>query len=406
MPRDIFGNYTLPALNPVVTGTTIASAWANNTLNDIATALTASLSIDGSVTTAKLADNSVTTNKLAANAVTTPDILDANVTLPKIDQNLMQGVSNPNYLVNGALQWYQGGITFTSGTGARYVADQVCEKSVGTTYTCNRIAFTPGTSPPVQDAQAYIETVVTSVNSAANYCNLNFPIESVRILAGQSVTFSFWANVSVNNAIAVSVLQNFGTTGSPSTAVETYIQQISLVAASGWARYSCTFTMPSVSGKTLGTDSSSDFTCIRIWMDSNTGTSSLTGALGQHSGTYRFWGVKLEAGSVMTAFTIPDVYLEQLRCYRFLVNRESSSGFQPLIFSGNVTSGQLYYCHSIFPAQMRTTPSMVYVQFGTANLATGTGTSSPWGTELSLTATGTGAAIWSGAFAADARYVV
>jgi len=395
----------LPALNPVVTGTTIASAWANNTLNDIATALTASLSIDGSVTTAKLASNSVTTAKILDANVTTSKILDANVTLPKIDQNLMQGISNPNYIINGAMQWYQGGTTFTSGTGARYVADQVCEKSVGTTYTCNRIAFTPGTSPPMQDAQAYIETVVTSVNSAANYCNLNFPIESVRTLAGQSVTFSFWSNVSVNNAVAVSVLQNFGTTGSPSTAVETYIQQISLVAASGWARYSCTFTMPSISGKTLGTDGN-DFLCVRIWMDSNTGTSSLTGALGQHSGTYRFWGIKLEAGSVMTSYIVPNVASEQLLCYRFLINRENAAGFQPLFFTGNVTSGQGYYATSTFPVQMRSTPSVNYAQFGATNLATATGTSSQWGTALGLTATGTGTGLWSGAFLADSRFVV
>ncbi len=41
--RDGSGNYTLPAGNPVVTGTPIASSWANQTLGDIRDALTASL---------------------------------------------------------------------------------------------------------------------------------------------------------------------------------------------------------------------------------------------------------------------------------------------------------------------------------------------------------------------------
>ena len=41
------GTYTLPAGNPVVTGTTVSSTWANNTLNDIAAALTASIANDG-----------------------------------------------------------------------------------------------------------------------------------------------------------------------------------------------------------------------------------------------------------------------------------------------------------------------------------------------------------------------
>lgn len=47
MSRNGSGTYTLPAGNPVVTGTTIASTWANNTLSDIATALTGSLASDG-----------------------------------------------------------------------------------------------------------------------------------------------------------------------------------------------------------------------------------------------------------------------------------------------------------------------------------------------------------------------
>lgn len=74
MPRDVNGVYTLPAGNPVVTGTTITSTWGNTTLSDIATALTQSLSVDGSVTAAKLATNSVTTNKIADGNVTSAKI--------------------------------------------------------------------------------------------------------------------------------------------------------------------------------------------------------------------------------------------------------------------------------------------------------------------------------------------
>lgn len=44
MPRNPSGIYSLPAGNPVVTLTTVSSAWANNTLADIAAALTDSLS--------------------------------------------------------------------------------------------------------------------------------------------------------------------------------------------------------------------------------------------------------------------------------------------------------------------------------------------------------------------------
>lgn len=47
MARNGSGTYSLPAGNPVVTGTTISSTWANTTLSDIATALTNSLAKDG-----------------------------------------------------------------------------------------------------------------------------------------------------------------------------------------------------------------------------------------------------------------------------------------------------------------------------------------------------------------------
>jgi hypothetical protein len=47
MARNGAGTYTLPAGNPVTTGTTISSSWANNTLNDIASGLTTSLAYDG-----------------------------------------------------------------------------------------------------------------------------------------------------------------------------------------------------------------------------------------------------------------------------------------------------------------------------------------------------------------------
>ena len=46
MSRNGSGTYSLPSGNPVVTGTTISSTWANNTLTDIATALSGLASVD------------------------------------------------------------------------------------------------------------------------------------------------------------------------------------------------------------------------------------------------------------------------------------------------------------------------------------------------------------------------
>jgi len=47
MSRNGSGTFSLTSGNPVVTGTTISSTWANTTLSDIANGLTQSISADG-----------------------------------------------------------------------------------------------------------------------------------------------------------------------------------------------------------------------------------------------------------------------------------------------------------------------------------------------------------------------
>lgn len=67
MARNGSGTYSLPAGNPVVTGTTISSATTNTTLSDIATALTQSIAADGQTpVTANIPMNSKKITGLAA----------------------------------------------------------------------------------------------------------------------------------------------------------------------------------------------------------------------------------------------------------------------------------------------------------------------------------------------------
>lgn len=68
MPRNGSGVYTLPSGNPVEPGTTIDSAWANDTLEDIANELTNSLSRTGAggmIAPFRIADGNVTAPGLA-----------------------------------------------------------------------------------------------------------------------------------------------------------------------------------------------------------------------------------------------------------------------------------------------------------------------------------------------------
>jgi hypothetical protein len=69
MSRNGSGTYTLPAGNPVVTGTTISTTWANNTLNDLAAAMTDSVAADGQ--TPMTGDLDLNSNKIVNLAVGT-----------------------------------------------------------------------------------------------------------------------------------------------------------------------------------------------------------------------------------------------------------------------------------------------------------------------------------------------
>jgi len=75
MSRNGSGTFTLVSGNPVVTGTVISSTWANNTLADIASALTQSLAADGQTpVTANIPMNSKKLTGLA-NPTTAGDAL-------------------------------------------------------------------------------------------------------------------------------------------------------------------------------------------------------------------------------------------------------------------------------------------------------------------------------------------
>ena len=73
MSRNGSGTYTLPAGNPVVTGTVISTTWANNTMNDLAAAITDSVAADGQ--TPMTGPLNLNSNKVTnlANAVLTTD---------------------------------------------------------------------------------------------------------------------------------------------------------------------------------------------------------------------------------------------------------------------------------------------------------------------------------------------
>ena len=118
MSRNGSGTYTLPAGNPVVTGTTISTTWANNTLTDIASALTDSVAADGQTAmTGPLNMNSQKIQNLATGTAPTDASTVAQVTSAvAITGGTITGVTINNSTI-GATTPSTGAFTTISATG-------------------------------------------------------------------------------------------------------------------------------------------------------------------------------------------------------------------------------------------------------------------------------------------------
>jgi hypothetical protein len=191
-------------------------------------------------------------------------------------------------------------------------------------------------------------------------------IEDVRNFAGQTVTISFWAKAgSGTPSVAVELIQHFGSGGSPSANVNTYVNKITL--STSWTRYTMTVNVPSISGKTIGTTANTSFIDLTIWGSAGSDYNSRTNSLGNQNNTFDFWGFQLERGSIATPFEQRYIGTELAMCQRYYQTSFSGSGVTPghnssgngIIYhpssSGGISSN--LYTNIRFPI-MRTSPTV------------------------------------------------
>jgi hypothetical protein len=165
MSRNGTGTYNLPAGNPVVTGTTISTTWANTTLTDIGTALTGSVASDGQTPmTGNLNLNSNTIVNLA-NPTANQDA----VTKVYVDTNALLKASNLSDVANATtsrtnLSAAKSGANsdITSITGLTTPLT-VAQGGIGAaTLTANNVLLGNGTSAPQVVAPSTSGNVLTS----------------------------------------------------------------------------------------------------------------------------------------------------------------------------------------------------------------------------------------------------
>ena len=254
-----------------------------------------------------------------------------------------------NAIINGGFDVWQRGTSFSG--NSVYTADRWVS-TTDTTTTWTRQSFTPGNPIAGYEPNYFFRSVV----SGGSYSIIEQRVEDVRTFAGQTVTLSFFAKANATKNLWVRLDQNFGTSGSTTVSYASLdVKSIS----SSWDRYTYTFLVPSISGKTVGANS---YLSIQFWF---TGGSS-----GTQTGTFDLWGVQLEKGTIATPFEQRPIGTEISLCQRYFcksfpidvtpannLGTGPGSGNQLTIFS--TTVGNNYANFQRFPVPMRRAPDMI-----------------------------------------------
>ena len=268
---------------------------------------------------------------------------------------LRPGVLDPeNRIINGAFDFWQRGTSFTT---AAYGADRWRQNLGGGTVTMSRQAFTVGDTLGTNNPTFFLRQTVSGQASAGNFALTRQQIESVRSYAGQTVTLLGWARRSSGSGnVAVETDQYFGGGGSPSANVTTYQGAITLT--SSWTPFAIVCAIPSVSGKTLGTDGA-DSLGVVFWTSAGSDWNARTNSLGLQTIGVDLWGVHIKVGTHTTAATDlykqPEIGPEFARCQRFYY-RSQEDGFARFGIVPQATTNR--ESPVFFGVTLRATPSV------------------------------------------------
>lgn len=221
------------------------------------------------------------------------------VTLSSINSGPLAGARN--CIINGNFDIWQRGTTSTVTTaGSNYLTDRYIWNTSGNTTTVSRQAFTVGQTDVPYEPTYFHRIQITA--AVAAQLSLEQRVEDVRTLAGRTATLSFYAKGAAGFTLNYSVAQNFGTGGSPSGGVSVGSGTVSLTTS--WQKFTITFNVPSISGKTLGTNN--DHFLQVVWQMPASATN-----------TFDLAQVQLEAGTVATPFERRFIGQELALCQRY-----------------------------------------------------------------------------------------
>jgi hypothetical protein len=211
-----------------------------------------------------------------------------------------------NRIINGGFDVWQRGTSFSDPAAFTFTSDRwrVRYNGSGATRTISRQTFPLGQTDVPGDQPWFFRYDQSVAGTGGTFNGFNQNIESVRTFGGQQVTLSFYAKAASSITLPlIEIEQYFGTGGSPSASVFATVASNVSVGTS-WARYTYTFTVPSLTGKTIGSDNND---CLGVVYNlPNNATFTFDISL-----------VQLEVGTVATPFERRQFGQELALCLRY-----------------------------------------------------------------------------------------
>jgi hypothetical protein len=242
----------------------------------------------------------------------------------------------------------------------------------------SRQSFTVGDTLGTNNPTYFLRQTVSGQTLSSSTAIVQQRIEGVRNYAGQTITILGWARRSSGSGnMAVEIIQDFGTGGSPSSAVLLAPQTVTLTTS--FAPFALTFTVTSITGKTLGTNGN-DFLAVNFWTSAGSDFNARTNSLGLQTIGVDLWGVHIKVGTHTTAATDlykqPELGPELARCQRYYQLIASTAGVLAGRASG--TTGAIYGVPLTVPMRgnpSANNPTMIFygaTAFGTSSGGTNT----------------------------------
>ena len=297
------------------------------------------------------------------------------LTAADVNNYLLNKTGSGNAIINGAFEINQRGFT-SSTTNSAFGFDRWFAFMSGGTATQSAQTFSPGTAPLTNfEGSNFLRLTTSGQSAAADRLVIFQNIENVRLFANQTATLSFYAKAASGTPkIAAELSQIYGTAGSATE--NNFLGQATL--STSWQRFSFSFALPSLSGKTITSNSRLQ---LALWTSAGSDWNSRTNSLGIQNTEIDIWGVQLEAGSVATPFkrNANSLQGELAACQRYYFhnypaglfpgNELASGGFLPQTLvaqvpvTGTAGTNRGWSQKYTLPVEMRTTPTLRYFDF-------------------------------------------